>query len=138
MMPTGNLGDAAMDGRDKIMALHAAVGDFAKALVSGDIGTLNSLLSSSYQHTDRLGQLWRRDEWLAQAGPDTERPNATDWGHFTATLMGDLGIVVGTKHLHGPDVTEPPTAYTALRIWRNERWLRALFQETPIVETGAP
>jgi hypothetical protein len=127
-----------MDGRDQLMALHQAIRRFAEATAAGDVGALDSLLSLGYKHTDRFGQLWFRDEWLAQVRPEPKRTAATDLGHFTATLMGDLGIVAGIKHLYGPNETEPRTAYTELWIWRDGRWLRELFQETPVVETEEP
>ena len=130
-----------MDRRDQMMALNEAIRRFALALKGGDIATLESLLSLGYKHTDRLGKLWVRDEWLAQIRPEARSPNAMDFGHLTATLMGDLGIVTGIKHLRivgtSEDKQEPPTAYTQLWIWRDERWLRELFQETPIVELDA-
>jgi hypothetical protein len=130
--------ETAMNELDRLNALRGAIGQFARAMVAGDVSALNSLLSPGYRHTDRFGKSWYRDDWLAQVRPDMKRATATDWGHFGADLMGDLGIVTGIRHLYGPDATEPRTAYTQLWIWRDERWQRALFQETPVVETEEP
>ena len=73
---------------------------FAEALAVGDAATLGALLSLGCKHTDRVGKLWRREEWLARVRPNERPPGALDFGHATALLMRDLGIVTGIKHLH--------------------------------------
>jgi ketosteroid isomerase-like protein len=127
-----------MDERDRLAALMGTMRQFAEALAAGDAATLGPLLSIGYKHTDRFGKLWFREEWLAQVRPQPKPPKAMDFGSFVALLHGDFGIVTGIKHLRvtgaREDEQETPTAYTQLWSWLDGRWLRVLFQETPIVD----
>ena len=130
-----------MDERDRLAALMGTMRLFAQALPAGDAATLGALLSLGYKHTDRFGKLWHREEWLAQVRAKIKPPGAMDFGHFTTSLMRDLGIVTGIKHLPiagaSEDEQEPATAYTQLWVWQDSRWLRELFQETPIFDLDA-
>lgn len=130
-----------MDERDRLAALMGTMRQFAEALAAGDATTLKPLLSVGYTHTDRFGKLWHRDEWLAQVRPQPKPAKAMDFGHHGALLHGNFGIVTGIKHLRvagaREDEQERPTAFTQLWSWRDDRWLRELFQETPIVDPGA-
>src|ERR1044072_9302582 len=115
----------AMDERDRLAALVGTMCQFSEALAAGDAVSLGALLSLGYRHTDRFGRLWYRDEWLAQVRANEKPPRAIDFGNLAATLMHDLGIVTGIKHLRivgaKEDEQEMPTAFTQLWIWRDGR-----------------
>ena len=129
---------------ERVLALQEAIRRFAKALAAGDTAALDSLLSLGYRHTDMFGRLWVRAEWLAQVGPEKSRSTVSDFGHFGFVIKGNLGIVTGIKHLHtvgardGADENEPPTAFTQVWVWQQDRWLREIFQATPIVDMATP
>lgn len=128
---------------DRIAALEEAVRRFGEAWAVGDGAAMDSLLSSTYTHTDVFGKLSDRTAWLAYASRRTGRSTGIEFRDVRIRVVGEVGIVTGINDLQGGGIRDAADrkklalAFMQLWVWRNDHWLREAFQATPIVEATA-
>jgi len=121
--------------------LEAAARRFGTAWASGDVATLESLLSPSYTHVDIYGRRMSRAEWLAYAA--TRRGKATRIGFrdITTRHFGDVAIVSLVNELQGIGEAEAAERdscsihVTQVWRWQDGRWQREAFHATIAAET---
>jgi ketosteroid isomerase-like protein len=121
---------------DRLADLDAAVHRFGEAWASGDVATLETLLSPTYTHTDALGEFHDRSGWVEYARRRTGRSTRIGFRDVRKRVVGDVAIVTGINDLRGPgalsasDQKNSTIRFTQVWVWDRGRWLREAFQAT--------
>lgn len=117
-------------------AVEAAARRFGEAWASGDVATLDSLLSPSYTHVDIYGRRMSRAEWLAYAATRTGTTTRIAFRDITARHFGDVAIVSLVNDLQGIGEAEAAghdsCSIHVTQVWRlhDGRWQREAFHAT--------
>ena len=128
---------------DRLGDLHSAVHRFGEAWASGDMATLESLLSPTYTHSDALGEFHDRPAWLDYARRRTGRTTRVSFRDTRTRIVGDVAIVTGINDIRGPgalsasDQQDFTIRFTQVWVWDQGRWLREAFQATPCGNSSA-
>jgi ketosteroid isomerase-like protein len=118
--------------------LEVAVRRFGEAWASGDLKTLEPLLSPTYTHTDGFGAFHDKAAWLDYVGGRAGRSTQISFRDVEIRRLGDFAIVTGTNDLTGPGIRnkgdQAPQSMRFTQVWilKNGQWLREAFQATPI------
>ncbi|MEO5952044.1 MAG: nuclear transport factor 2 family protein [Chloroflexia bacterium] len=133
-----------MNGNETAEAEEAKVEDelqlrmreFGQAWASSDIAKLESLLTTDYQHTDILGRILNRVEWLEYA--QTARPvKSMEFQDVKLKFYDTVAVITGKNVIVGlPDSWDSNVSISFTQVWVREKgeWRRAFFQATPIIE----
>ncbi|QIG46489.1 nuclear transport factor 2 family protein [Nordella sp. HKS 07] len=125
---------------DQAVLLQEAVRQFGEAWASGDLRTLDALLSPTYSHSDAFGKLYDRAGWLAYAAARAGRGTQISFREVETRYIGDIAVVTGVNDLTGGgirnagDQTDLSIRFTQVWLLRDGKWLREAFQATPIQE----
>ena len=122
-------------------ALEAAARRFGEAWASGDVATLESLLSPSYTHVDIYGRRMLRAEWLAYAATRTGSTTRIAFRDITTRHFGDVAIVslvndldrIGEAEAAGHDSCS--IHVTQVWRWQDGSWQREAFHATIAADT---
>ena len=118
--------------------LEIAVRRFGEAWASGDLTTLDALLSLTYTHADAFGALSHRAAWLTYAAGRAGRSTQISFRDVEIRRIGDFAVVTGINNVTGSGARnradEKPLSLRFTQVWvlRDGRWLREAFQATPI------
>jgi len=121
---------------DRLAELDIAVRRFGEAWASGDMATLESLLSATYTHTDLFGEFHDRSGWLEYARQRAGRTTRIGFHEVRKRLVGDIAIVTGVNDLSGSgalsasDQNDSAIRFTQVWVWDRGQWLREAFQAT--------
>ena len=128
---------------DRLADLDTAVHRFGEAWASGDMATLESLLSPTYTHTDVFAELHDRTGWLGYARRRAGRTTRVDFRDVRRRVVGDVAIVTGINDIRGPgalsasDQKDSTIRFTQVWVWDRGRWLREAFQATLCTSASA-
>lgn len=118
--------------------LELSIRRFGEAWASGDLKTLENLLSPTYTHADVFGTLLNRAAWLAYASGRAGRSTQISFRDVEIRRIGDTAIVTGINDVSGSGARNPEDQkslslrFTQVWMLRDGRWLREAFQGTPI------
>ena len=115
--------------------------EFGEAWARNDVATLESLLSDEYIHTDYLGKVQNKVEWLEYVRDRKVKGivNKIDFADVKVHLYGDVAVVTGRNMIKGALTEEGKGTATQIRftqvmLRKPNGWLRAAFQATPIAQ----
>src|SRR5262249_10575612 len=123
--------------------LEVAIRHFGEAWASGDVRTLEALLSPTYTHSDAFGALQDKTAWLAYAGGRAGRATQIAFRDVKSRGIGDIAIVTGVNEVIGAGARDAadkkPLSLRFTQVWvlKDGEWLREAFQATPIQTTRA-
>lgn len=123
---------------DEAALLQKAIRRFGEAWASGDLRTLDALLSPTYSHVDAFGIFYDRAGWLAYADARAGRTTQISFREIETRRIGDIAVVTGVNDLMGGGIrnTEDQRGlsirFTQVWLLRDGKWLREAFQATPI------
>jgi len=124
----------------RLAALKDAVIEFGEAWASGDLATLDELLSATYTHHDAYGARLDRQAWLAYAAKRTGRETKLEFEGVVYRVFEDAAVVTGTNLVKGggarfaEDARDLAIVFTQVWVWKDGRWLREAFQAAPVIE----
>ena len=104
---------------------------FGEAWANHDYETLDSLLAEDYLHTDIVGRVFDRQDWLADV-KGQPHGYSISFHDVDATVYGDVGVVTGANQLVGGGSPIGAIRFTQVWVWRGGRWQRKTFQATRI------
>jgi uncharacterized protein (TIGR02246 family) len=134
----GQEGKAKVNSNARIEEqIHNVIRKFGDAWAMNDIETLESLLTDDYVHTDYLGRVQERAEWMAYLRDRKARGivNKIEFSDIKVRRYGDLAVVTGHSLIKG-SLTEATKdvglqiRFTQVLLKRRNRWLRSSFQAT--------
>ncbi len=123
--------------------LQEAIRRFGEAWASGDLKTLEALLSPTYTHIDVFGAFHDRAAWLAYAGGRAGRGTQISFRDMETRRIGGIAIITGINDITGggirnaDDQRSLSIRFTQVWLLKDGRWLREAFQATPVKETQA-
>ena len=112
---------------------------FGEAWATNDLATLDGLLSVDYIHTDFLGRVQNRAQWLDYM-KDRKAKNIVNrmvFEDLQIRIYGDTAVVTGKNIIRGA-LTVPPNdssteiRFTQVLLKKRGGWLRTSFQATVI------
>jgi ketosteroid isomerase-like protein len=110
-----------------------AVHDIGTAWAQHDVSTLERLVADDYIHTDILGLVQNKDEWLAdvRSRAANERPaHELSFEDLKVQMYGDVAVVTGRNIWRlGPGrMVTLPLRFTQVLTKRKGYWQRSVFQ----------
>lgn len=129
--------NAFVDEKTVQGALHAdeAVN---KAILDSDAGELKKLLTDEFAYVNSSGQLIDKDQYLRDAR--TIRFDSYTSHDAKGRLYGDTVVVTGwifANWQRGGGENNGRFRYTRVYVWKQDRWLLAASQITPISGSGS-
>jgi ketosteroid isomerase-like protein len=121
--------------------LQQSLQRFGEAWASGDLKTLEVMLSPTYTHADAFGAFHDRAGWLAYAGGRAGRNTQITFREAEIRRVGDVAIVTGINDLGGGGIRnardQKSLSIRITQVWalKDGKWLREAFQATPIKES---
>ncbi|GEM_PF-1028450 len=114
---------------------------FGEAWAQNDLATLESLLADDYLHTDYLGNIQNRAEWLEYVKERKAKGivNKIEFADVKVRIYGDVAVVTGQNIIKGLSVGQNKESATKIRftqvlLRKQGTWLRTAFQATPIAQ----
>jgi ketosteroid isomerase-like protein len=122
--------DVNADGNPEVIQ---AVHDIGTAWAQHDVPTLERLVADDYIHTDILGLVQNKDEWLAdvRSRAANERPaHELSFEDLKVQMHGDVAVVTGRNIWRlGPGrMVTLPLRFTQVLTKRKGYWQRSVFQ----------
>lgn len=121
--------------------IHRLIRKLGEAWAQNDLATLESLLSDDYIHTDYLGRVQNRVEWLDYVRDRKAKVivNKIEFEDVKVHVYGDVTVVTGRNIIRGALTEQGKEAGTQIRftqvlLRKPKGWLRAAFQATPIAQ----
>lgn len=121
--------------------LRSVISKFGEAWAINDMATLESLLSDDYVHTDYLGRVQNRAEWLDYVRERKAKGivNKIEFADIKVRLYGDVAVVTGLNVIKGSLTEQANDAgaqirFTQVLVKRRNKWLRTSFQATPVTQ----
>jgi ketosteroid isomerase-like protein len=119
--------------------IQQVIRKFGEAWAQNDMTTLERLLSEDYIHTDYLGKVQNKVEWLEYVRDRKAKGgmNKIEFADVKVRLYGDVAVVTGRNIIKGALTEQGKEAGTLIRftqvlLRKPEGWLRTTFQATPI------
>ena len=134
--PGGTGEGAEMTGDGGLAELELAVHRFGEAWASGDVATLDGLLSPTYTHIDAYGDFHDRASWLGYAGRRAGRSTGIAFRELATRRIGEVAVITGVNEIEALGDPEAGARqdlvlrFTQVWIRRDGRWLREAFQAT--------
>jgi ketosteroid isomerase-like protein len=106
--------------------------DIGQAWAKHDVATLERLVSDDYTHTDIVGIVQNKDEWLADVRWSAARGlvRKLEFEDLKVRIHGDVAIVTGRNILiiGSSGIVRLPLRFTQVLTKRNGYWQRSAFQ----------
>jgi len=137
------LGASPSEKVDREAELRKAVDTFGRAFLEADVPALRLLLTDKYVHVNgRSGNVLNRSEWLnwvesRRAQIDSKELQITEYRieDVRTIIHGDTAIVIGTifsSQVTGGEVGTSRIRFSNTWLYRDARWLRAAFHDSPV------
>ena len=108
--------------------LIAKMQEFTQAWTRSDTASLSALLAEEYRHSDVVGKIQHRQEWLEFAATPRRELSDIKIDDVEIILYGNIAVITGRM----PTFT---LRFTQLWINRDGHWKRAAFQGTNIEQS---
>jgi hypothetical protein len=137
------LGASSSEEANRKAELQEAVDAFGRAFLEADVSTLRGLLAENYVHVNgRSGNVLNRNDWLEwvesrRAQIDSKELQITEYRieDVRTVIHGNTAIVTGTifsKQVTGGEFRTSRIRFTNTWLYRDARWLRAAFHDSPV------